>query len=366
MNDFEAYRIMFVAAMTAYIGYLIVLIHFENYQNQILEIRTEAKIERKEVRDKLMKRLGDVYECRNVIRMGPEAFERLCAILRGTNRLRDNNYSCVEEQVAKFLHVLSQNTRNRLLKFYFGRSLGTISSHFHRVLRALLSLEDRFLLQPTDDCAVPNEIVLRGGRFYPYFEKCVGAIDGTHIRVKVPANEARRYRSRKQFPTQNILVACSFDLKFKYVLAGWEGSAHDSTVLQDALTREDKLKIPHGNQMKRSSKLGIKRKVQDLGTNNTDSKTPGNQMEEGLNRVTNSMSEIARALQVANENFIKSNSRIYSPEEILAELKKLGISGDGMLDAADLLMSDNKKAGLFFACPDELKGRWLQRNGFNI
>ncbi|KAJ4755929.1 Myb/SANT-like DNA-binding domain protein [Rhynchospora pubera] len=123
---------------------------------------------------------------------------------------------------------------------------------------------------------------------------------------------------------------------------------------------------PSTKSMKRSSKLGIKRKVQDLGTNNTDSKTPGNQMEEGLNRVTNSMSEIARALQVANENFIKSNSRIYSPEEILAELKKLGISGDGMLDAADLLMSDNKKAGLFFACPDELKGRWLLRNGFDI
>ncbi|KAJ1696407.1 hypothetical protein LUZ63_004919 [Rhynchospora breviuscula] len=97
-----------------------------------------------------------------------------------------------------------------------------------------------------DDCAISNEIVLRGGRFYPYFEKCVGAIDGTHTRVKVPANDARRHRSRKQFPTQNILVACSFDLKFTYVLAGWDGSAHDSTVLQDALTRADKLKIPHG------------------------------------------------------------------------------------------------------------------------
>ncbi|KAJ1697155.1 hypothetical protein LUZ63_005667 [Rhynchospora breviuscula] len=123
---------------------------------------------------------------------------------------------------------------------------------------------------------------------------------------------------------------------------------------------------PSTKSMKKSSKLGVKRKFQDVDTNNTDSKTPGSQMEEGLNRVTNSMSDIARALQVANENFIKSNSRVYSPEEIIAELKKLGISGDGMLDAAALLMSDNKKAGLFFACPDELKGRWLERNGFDV
>ncbi|KAJ4807876.1 nuclease [Rhynchospora pubera] len=67
-----------------------------------------------------------------------------------------------------------------------------------------------------------------------------------HIRVKVPRDEVKRYRSRKKFPTHNNLVACTFDLKFTYVLAGWEGSAHDSKVLQDALSREDRLLIPRG------------------------------------------------------------------------------------------------------------------------
>ena len=33
---------------------------------------------------------------------------------------------------------------------------------------------------------------------------------------------------------QNVLTAISFNLKFTYVLAGWEGSAHDSRVLNDA------------------------------------------------------------------------------------------------------------------------------------
>ena len=41
-----------------------------------------------------------------------------------------------------------------------------------------------------------------------------------------------------------MLVAVDLDLRFIYVLAGWEGSAHDSYVLQDALSRPNGLKIP--------------------------------------------------------------------------------------------------------------------------
>jgi hypothetical protein len=43
-----------------------------------------------------------------------------------------------------------------------------------------------------------------------------------------------------------VLAAITFDLKFCYVLAGWEGSAHNSRVLDDALHRSRALKIPEG------------------------------------------------------------------------------------------------------------------------
>ena len=56
-----------------------------------------------------------------------------------------------------------------------------------------------------------------------------------------------RYRGRKGIPTMNILAACTFDLKFTYVLPGWEGSASDSRILENALSREDNLKVPQGN-----------------------------------------------------------------------------------------------------------------------
>ncbi len=74
-------------------------------------------------------------------------------------------------------------------------------------------------------------------KFYPYFKDCIGALDGSHIIAKVPENISPLFRNRKGFISQNILAACNFDLEFTYVLAGWEGSAHDVKVFQDALKK---------------------------------------------------------------------------------------------------------------------------------
>lgn len=79
-------------------------------------------------------------------------------------------------------------------------------------------------------------------------QDCIGAIDCTHVRVKVPIELAPRYRGRKDYPTQNVLAACSFDLKFTYVLVGWEGTASDSRIVKSALTRRYPLKVPQGNK----------------------------------------------------------------------------------------------------------------------
>ena len=74
--------------------------------------------------------------------------------------------------------------------------------------------------------------------FYPYFRDCVGAIDGTHIPVFVPEDRRAPYRNRKGVVSQNVLAACSFEFKFVYILSGWEGSASDSLVYQDARTTD--------------------------------------------------------------------------------------------------------------------------------
>jgi hypothetical protein len=60
---------------------------------------------------------------------------------------------------------------------------------------------------------------------------CIGAIDGTHVLARVPRNQRVAFLGRKHTTTQNILAVVDFDLRYTYVLAGWEGSAHDALTL---------------------------------------------------------------------------------------------------------------------------------------
>ena len=75
---------------------------------------------------------------------------------------------------------------------------------------------------------------------------CLGALDGTYIKVRVPASDRKPYRTRKGEICTNVLGVCTRDLEFIYVLAGWEGSAADSRVLRDAISRPNGLKVTHG------------------------------------------------------------------------------------------------------------------------
>ncbi|KAL0354166.1 UNVERIFIED_CONTAM: hypothetical protein Sangu_0997900 [Sesamum angustifolium] len=76
---------------------------------------------------------------------------------------------------------------------------------------------------------------------------CLGALDGTYIDVRVKAEDRARHRTRKGSIAVNVLSVCDRDMRFIYVLVGWEGSAADSRVLRDAITRPTGLKIPRGN-----------------------------------------------------------------------------------------------------------------------
>ncbi|XP_057790941.1 uncharacterized protein LOC131008056 [Salvia miltiorrhiza] len=62
----------------------------------------------------------------------------------------------------------------------------------------------------------------------------------------VTCRDVSSYRNRHGVQSQNILAACNFDLQFIYVLSGWEGSAHDSKLLTDALSRPNGLHVPQG------------------------------------------------------------------------------------------------------------------------
>ncbi|XP_028051140.1 protein ALP1-like [Camellia sinensis] len=163
----------------------------------------------------------------------------LCTLVRSVG-LSDSKYVLLEEKVAMFLNVIAHDYKNRNIKFNFMRSGQTVSQYFNDVLKAILRLQGVLLKTPepiTANCTDDR---------WRCFQNCLGALDGTYVRVRVPAIDKPRYRTRKGEIATNVLGVCSQDMQFIYVLPGWEGSASDSRVLRDAVNRPNGLKVPTG------------------------------------------------------------------------------------------------------------------------
>lgn len=74
-------------------------------------------------------------------------------------------------------------------------------------------------------------------------QNCLGALDGTHITVHVLEIDKAKYRDRDWNITTNVLGVCTQDMLFIYILPGWEGSAVESRVLRNAISRPNGLRV---------------------------------------------------------------------------------------------------------------------------
>jgi hypothetical protein len=99
----------------------------------------------------------------------------------------------------------------------------------------------QFIHLPNENSETPEEIK-SNPKFSPYFDDCVGAVNGCHIPVFVP--DQKQYIKRKGYLSQNFLAVCNFNMEFTYVMPGWEGSAHNGWLWDVA--RLNSLKIPKG------------------------------------------------------------------------------------------------------------------------
>ncbi|KAL5562905.1 hypothetical protein UlMin_032652 [Ulmus minor] len=132
-----------------------------------------------------------------------------------------------------FVYVISQKATNRMAMEDWQHFGSTIYVVFTRICKTIASLSQTFIKPPNFD-VIPNEIRWNP-KYYPYFQNCVGTIDGTHITAHAPADVANNFRGRKSTVTSNMLAICSFDMLFTYVVTGWEGAVHDSRVLTTQL-----------------------------------------------------------------------------------------------------------------------------------
>ncbi|KAH9774480.1 DDE Tnp4 domain-containing protein [Citrus sinensis] len=73
-------------------------------------------------------------------------------------------------------------------------------------------------------------------RWEEYLKDSIGAIDGTLIHACIPIDKQVPYRGRGRGECfQNVMALCDFDMIFRYVVVGWEGTAHDSRVLTETI-----------------------------------------------------------------------------------------------------------------------------------
>jgi hypothetical protein len=149
----------------------------------------------------------------------------------------------LEEKMMIFLNIVSHNSSNRYMKWVWQHSTQTISKIFHEVLVAMLKFSQEMIVPPRWDAPVGeirNHRRLREGPF----KGVVGALDDTLIHAQIPPDKATPFRGRGGKDCwQNVLAICDFDMKFIYVVAGWEGTAHDMRVLTTSV-RNPTFKFP--------------------------------------------------------------------------------------------------------------------------
>lgn len=54
-----------------------------------------------------------------------------------------------------------------------------------------------------------------------YCSGCLGALDGTHVDVRVPRVDKPKFRNRKGRISFNVPGVCDMNMKFVYLLSGW-------------------------------------------------------------------------------------------------------------------------------------------------
>ncbi|KZT62025.1 putative nuclease HARBI1-like protein, partial [Calocera cornea HHB12733] len=180
---------------------------------------------------------------RETLGMHKHVFIRLCTMLCTVGGLRPTRFIGVTEQLALFLVAVRKGESNRGLQELFQRSGDTVSQIFHRILRlfTMPAIYNAYVRLPENQ--TPPELEL-DPKMHPFFKDCLAAIDGSHITAIPPTEERARFRNRKGQLSLNVLAACTFDMRFCYILSGWEGSIADCTLFDQAHGHD--LAIPEG------------------------------------------------------------------------------------------------------------------------
>ncbi|KAL0014537.1 hypothetical protein SO802_001606 [Lithocarpus litseifolius] len=162
--------------------------------------------------------IGNPRTCYELFRMDRPTFTRFRNYLRTHKFLTNSCWITVEEAVGMFLLIVGHNVRIRVIEDRLQHSTETVDRQIKEILRAICRL-GKFIIRPSQSNEVHPRIA-NNTKFFPYFKKCIGTIDGTYISAWAPTSKLVSYKNRKATITHNIMCACDFDMKFTFVYTG--------------------------------------------------------------------------------------------------------------------------------------------------
>ncbi|XP_042942645.1 uncharacterized protein LOC122276807 [Carya illinoinensis] len=158
-------------------------------------------------------------------------FWALCNRLRRDVALHDSTQEVtVEEALEMFCYIVGHGVVQRNSANLFQHLVETVNRHVYVALCCLA----RHVIKPIQTTGMMPYIE-GNPKYYPWFEKCHGAMDEVMINAAMPSSVTNAYLNRYQRLAQNVLCVCDFNMKFAFVYSEWEGTAHYARFLIDAL-----------------------------------------------------------------------------------------------------------------------------------
>ncbi|XP_057298902.1 uncharacterized protein LOC130629642 [Hydractinia symbiolongicarpus] len=135
----------------------------------------------------------------------------------------------VETQVALTLYYLSDEGRMRKTANAFGIGKSTVLVVVKRVCKAICdNLGPRLISLPMTIDRV-NEMTTKFESSHG-FPQCLGAVDGTHVDIKCPKDNASDFINRKGRYSINVQAFVDYRYCFFDVVVRWPGSVHDARI----------------------------------------------------------------------------------------------------------------------------------------
>lgn len=141
----------------------------------------------------LLETLNTPGECHSQLRMSTEIFYNLHRLLVERYCLKPSLHINTQEMLAIFLFICAGNESNRKAHNRYKHSGETVDRTFDEVLNAQMKMSKDFIRPKNPNFPTVHRRISDDRGAYPHFKDCIGALDGTHIRVSFPPNDQVRY-----------------------------------------------------------------------------------------------------------------------------------------------------------------------------